>query len=115
MSTKITLDQWQALIAVVDEGGYAAAAEAADLGAPSFVEATDDQQRALLDRIAYPDTAAPEDEAGVAFFSLLRNYVATGYFSSPQGVADVGYLGNVARAEWTGCPDEANAYVMREA
>ncbi len=25
MSTKITLDQWQALIAVVDEGGYAAA------------------------------------------------------------------------------------------
>ena len=28
MSTKITLDQWQALIAVVDEGGYAAAAEA---------------------------------------------------------------------------------------
>ena len=30
MSTKITLDQWQALIAVVDEGGYAAAAEALD-------------------------------------------------------------------------------------
>ncbi|AFT68372.1 putative transcriptional regulator [Alloalcanivorax dieselolei B5] len=28
MSTKISLDQWQALIAVVDEGGYAAAAEA---------------------------------------------------------------------------------------
>ena len=28
MSTKITLDQWHALIAVVDEGGYAAAAEA---------------------------------------------------------------------------------------
>ena len=30
MSTKISLDQWQALIAVVDEGGYAAAAEALD-------------------------------------------------------------------------------------
>lgn len=27
MSTKISLDQWQALIAVVDQGGYAAAAE----------------------------------------------------------------------------------------
>lgn len=30
MSTKISLDQWHALIAVVDEGGYAAAAEALD-------------------------------------------------------------------------------------
>lgn len=30
MLTKISLDQWQALIAVVDEGGYAAAAEALD-------------------------------------------------------------------------------------
>ncbi|EKF73404.1 LysR family transcriptional regulator [Alcanivorax hongdengensis A-11-3] len=30
MSAKITLDQWQALIAVVDEGGYANAAEALD-------------------------------------------------------------------------------------
>ncbi|MBD3645811.1 MAG: LysR family transcriptional regulator [Alcanivorax sp.] len=30
MSAKISLDQWQALIAVVDEGGYASAAEALD-------------------------------------------------------------------------------------
>ncbi|MCK0154425.1 LysR family transcriptional regulator [Alcanivorax sp. S6407] len=30
MSAKISLDQWQALIAVVDEGGYANAAEALD-------------------------------------------------------------------------------------
>jgi hypothetical protein len=90
-------------------------AEAADLGASSFVAASDEQQRALLDRIAYPDTAAPEDEAGVAFFSLFRNYVATGYFSSPQGIADLGYLGNVARPGWTGCPDDANAYAARTA
>ena len=30
MSAKITLDQWHALLAVVDEGGYASAAEALD-------------------------------------------------------------------------------------
>ena len=90
-------------------------AEARDLGADSFVAATADQQRVLLDRIAYPTSAAPEDEAGVAFFSLLRNYVATGYFSSPQGIEDIGYLGNVARTEWTGCPDDANAYAARTA
>ncbi|WP_412069702.1 gluconate 2-dehydrogenase subunit 3 family protein [Rubrivirga sp. IMCC43871] len=89
--------------------------EARDLGADSFVAATDVQQRQLLDRIAYPESAAPEDEAGVSFFSLFRNYVATGYFSSPQGIEDLGYLGNVARSEWTGCPDDANAYAARTA
>lgn len=90
-------------------------AEARDLGAASFVEASDDQQRQLLDRIAYPESATPADEAGVAFFSLFRNYVATGYFSSPQGIEDLGYLGNVARTEWTGCPDDANAFAARTA
>ena len=30
MSARITLDQWHALLAVVDEGGYASAAEALD-------------------------------------------------------------------------------------
>lgn len=90
-------------------------AQARDLGAPSFGGASDAQQRQLLDRIAYPETAAPEDEAGVAFFSLLRNYVATGYFSSPAGVEDLGYLGNVAQSEWRGCPAEANAYAARTA
>ncbi|WP_420456511.1 gluconate 2-dehydrogenase subunit 3 family protein [Rubrivirga sp.] len=88
-------------------------AQARELGADSFVAATADPQRALLDRIAYPDSAAPQDAAGVAFFSLLRNYVATGYFSSPQGVEDLGYLGNVAQSTWTGCPDDANAYAAR--
>ena len=88
-------------------------AEARDLGAESFVDASADQQRQLLDRIAYPSSAAPEDAAGAAFFSLFRNYVATGYFSSPQGVEDLGYQGNVAVSQWTGCPDAANAYAAR--
>ncbi len=90
-------------------------AQARDLGAESFVAASADPQRALLDRIAYPASAAPQDQAGVAFFSLFRNYVATGYFSSPQGIEDLGYLGNVAQSEWTGCPDDANAYAARTA
>lgn len=88
-------------------------AQARDLGADSLVAATADQHRQLLDRVAYPASAAPEDAAGVAFFSLFRNYVATGYFSSPQGVEDLGYQGNVANPRWTGCPDEANAYASR--
>lgn len=88
-------------------------AQARDRGADSFRDAPEADQAAVLDRIAYPASAAPSDQAGVAFFSLFRNYVATGYFSSPQGVEDLGYQGNVANPNWTGCPDEANAYAAR--
>ena len=76
-----------------------------------FVEATDAQRRALLDRIAYPESAEPADAVGVAFFSRLRDYTAAGYFSSPQGIADLGYVGNVARPEWPGCPAEVERHI----
>ena len=88
-------------------------AQARDLGADSFRDAPEADQSAILDRIAYPASAEASDGAGVAFFSLFRNYVATGYFSSPQGIEDLGYQGNVANPNWTGCPDEANAYAAR--
>ena len=81
----------------------------------SFVESTDAQRRALLDRIAYPDDAAPADQPGVRFFNRMRDYTAAGYFSSPQGVDDLGYVGNAPQAEWTGCPSEANAHALRQA
>ena len=77
----------------------------------TFVEATDAQRRALLDRIAYPDDADPADAAGVAFFNRFRDYTATGYFSSPQGIEDLGYQGNVARPSWPGCPAEVARHI----
>ena len=92
--------------------GWLDAASRRATGRP-FVEATDAQRRALLDRIAYPDSAAPADAAGVAFFSRFRDYTAAGYFSSPEGVDDIGYVGNVAQAQWTGCSDEADAWAAR--
>lgn len=77
----------------------------------TFVDATDAQRRQLLDRIAYPDDADPADAAGVAFFSRFRDYTAAGYFSSPQGIEDLGYIGNVARPEWPGCPAEVARHI----
>ena len=76
-----------------------------------FVQATDAQRRELLDRIAYPDSAAPADAAGVSFFNRFRDYTAAGYFSSPQGMDDLGYVGNVARSEWPGCPAEVARHI----
>ena len=80
-----------------------------------FRTCTEAQKREMLDRIAYPDDAAPADAAGVRFFNRLRDYTAMGYFSSPAGIDAIGYIGNVAVAEWTGCPGEVQQHIGLQA
>jgi len=74
-----------------------------------FIDCTDAQRRQLLDDIAFPRTAQgkPELAAGVSWFNSFRDFTATGFFTSEMGVNDVGYQGNTAVMEWTGCPAEA--------
>ncbi len=69
----------------------------------NFADASPDQQKQLLDRIAYPKRAAKEDHAWVRFFSEFRSLTVGGFFSSKVGVANLPYLGNVAVADWKGC------------
>jgi hypothetical protein len=76
-----------------------------------FVDATADQQKQLLDRIAWPERAAKEDHAGVAFFSRFRDLTVSGFFSSKMGVHDLPYLGNTAVAEWKGCDPKVWAVI----
>jgi hypothetical protein len=71
-----------------------------------FVDCTDAQRRLLLDDIAYPRRARPELAAGVSWFNSFRDFTATGFFTSELGVNDLGYIGNTAVPEWTGCPAE---------
>ena len=40
---------------------------------------------------------------GVAFFNMMRNLTAAGYFSSKEGIADIGYMGNKPN-QWDGVP-----------
>ena len=69
-----------------------------------FVDASDSEKKQLLDRIAYPKTAAPEDAAGVVFFNQIRNLVLSGFYTSKMGIEDLPYLGNKMLPEWNGCP-----------
>lgn len=71
----------------------------------SFSEASEAQQIQLVDMIAYPDTAAPENTQGVAFFNLMRNLTATGFFTSKMGLEDLNYKGNTPNA-WDGVPQQ---------
>ena len=51
---------------------------------------------AKRDRRKYPGT----------FFRRIRDLVAGGYYTTPAGMKDIGYRGNVAMPEWNGPPAE---------
>ncbi len=76
-----------------------------------FVSSSADQQKQLLDRIAYPAKAAKEDAPWAAFFTQFRGLTVGGFFSSKAGVADLPYLGNRAVAEWKGCDPKVWAVI----
>ena len=62
-----------------------------------------DQQKQILDRIAWPERAAPEDRRWAEFFSQFRDLTLNGFYSSKVGIADLPYLGNTAVEQWKGC------------
>ncbi len=71
----------------------------------AFVDCDSKQQIAIVDDIAYPEKAKPEMKQGVAFFNLMRNLTATGFYTSQIGVKDLGYAGNTPN-QWNGVPDD---------
>lgn len=71
-------------------------AQAQHLFGEPFTALRPDQQLKIIDEIAYPTADDPEDEQSpVQFFSLLRTLVAGIYYTSPAGVQELGYQGNV--------------------
>jgi hypothetical protein len=74
-----------------------------------FSQASAEERRPLLDDIAWPQKALPEMEAGAAFFTLFRDLVASGFWSSKMGTDDLRFMGNTYVAEWNGCPPEVLA------
>ncbi len=70
-----------------------------------FKDCAQPQQMELVDDIGFPKKAKPEMAQGVAFFSLMRNLTATGFYTSEMGVKDVGYMGNVPN-QWNGVPED---------
>ena len=69
-----------------------------------FADATAAQQTALLDDIVKEGTDARKAANG--FFTNFRDKVAGGYYSTPEGWKAIGYVGNVAIAEFPGPPPE---------
>lgn len=69
----------------------------------AFTGLSNEQRLKIVDDIAYPETAKPDMSQGVAFFNTMRNFTATGFFSSEMGIKDIGYMGNRPN-QWDGVP-----------
>jgi gluconate 2-dehydrogenase gamma chain len=70
-----------------------------------FVSCTHEQQIEMVDEIAWPEKARPEMQQGVAFFNIMRDLTACGFFSSQMGIEDIGYMGNRPN-QWDGVPQD---------
>jgi hypothetical protein len=70
-----------------------------------FISCTEAQRIALVEDIAYPERKKSGMSQGIAFFSLMRNLTASGFWSSKIGIDDLGYVGNTPN-QWDGPPDE---------
>ena len=70
-----------------------------------FIEGSAQERVAMVDEIAWPKKAKPEMAQGVAFFNLMRDLTASGFYTSEMGVKDIGYAGNVPN-KWNGVPDD---------
>ncbi len=64
-----------------------------------------EEQRSLCDEIAFPDRTDAELQPGIQFFSLVRNLTLTGYYTTKEGIEDLGYRGNTTQI-WDGVPQE---------
>lgn len=84
----------------------------------AFKDCSKSDQLAVVEDIAYPAITIRDGETertvgtikegmlpGVAFFSLMRNLTATGFYTSEIGVKDLGYSGNRAN-QWDGVPQD---------
>jgi hypothetical protein len=85
--------------------------ESARLFQKDFVSAGAEQQKQILDRIAWPARAAAADRGWAEFFTRFRDLTVSGFFSSKMGVADLPFLGNRAVGEWKGCDPKVWAVI----
>lgn len=71
-----------------------------------FLECSRGQQNEMLGLLAYRSRATGELAPGGTFFALLRAWTVDAFYTSKAGIADLGFVGNAALAEFNGCPDE---------
>lgn len=70
-----------------------------------FVDLVEKEQTLICDDIAWKETARPEHRPGARFFERMRHLTLLGFYTTVEGMKDLGYVGNVATPVWKGPPD----------
>ena len=71
-----------------------------------FADLKETEQAAICDEICHEPKAKPEFKKAAAFFKRYRDLTAGGFYTTPEGMKDIGYVGNVPRLTFDGPPRE---------
>ena len=69
------------------------------------------QKHQICDDICHLPSASKKLKTGAKFFAKFRNLVTGGFYTTPEGMKDIQYLGNVPLARFDGPPPEVLAYL----
>lgn len=75
------------------------------LESENFLKMSEDEQVARCTEMAIAVKSDRRKFPG-SFFLRLRDLIAGGYYTTPEGMKDIGYRGNMAMPEWNGPPPE---------
>jgi len=73
-----------------------------------FAELTPEQQTSLLEPLGFKDKARPGEEDGRRFFSLMREYTVTGFYTSEIGFKELDNPALKFYAESPECPHKGD-------
>jgi gluconate 2-dehydrogenase gamma chain len=73
-----------------------------------FLELSSEQQHSLLEPLAFKDKSRPGEEDGRQFFSLIREYTVTGFYTSQIGFKELDNPALKFYSESPECPHKGN-------
>ena len=81
-------------------------------GATDFLSASQADQTAVLDQIAYRRNTSPDLDPGIQFFTWVRRMTVDAFYTSAIGIADIDYQGNRPQMTYPE-PTDAIAYALK--
>lgn len=74
-------------------------------GGRGFADLNETEQRQIADQICWKPKAAAAHERAATFFARFRDLTAGGFYTTPQGSQDLGFVGNRPSARFEGPPE----------
>jgi hypothetical protein len=96
---------------IVIEGLDWLAAETKKRFQKSFPELNESQQRQICDDICYEPKAERRFREAARFFARFRDLTCAGFYTTPEGMKDVGYSGNVPLTQYDGPSADVLAFL----